>query len=687
MRPSPFRISTLSVMVVVLMLLAGCSGGGSPVTPDERDMQAGESTGMQELSNALDKAKSTPDEYWKGTIVVEGHKWIADISPDGDIHRAIGEGIKLDGSIEDFINAHPDIFKIKGDDLWLMSDEKHAGIRYLIYRQAHDGIPIIDTRVDFRFGRGGKLVMLGADVYENVTAPPASISKGLAADIAVSYHEGEVRESELYLQGMTDGTFEPVWRTFVSDWLMLISAVDGRVIDETSLIWDYDFDGTVEGEVNQVDPLLPTFVDSLPATRVRFADSVNYDEYCDLTGAYHYTTGDYTDIMTQVRILGSWVNVNNAADDDADISVTTYEGTPAEFLFDDTNSANTEANVYYWASKTHDYVKDIDPDFTGMDFPLTANVNQNAWCNATAQWNAINFFLPAGGCLNLGQVADVVIHEYGHVVNYRQYDSTSIPPSDMREGFSDYTANTVTDQPVVGLNYKGAGTSIRNSDNTLYWPDNDCGGEGHCLGEYLAGALWDLREAVGTNTSDYLWWFAKYGKPLTFPDFATEVCIVDDDNDNLLDGTPNYLDIFIAFEQIHGIPVPDAPDYIDITLTVTPDDENPEISSADGGTFGYQIQVHNNLPWMSSVEGWAAVGLPSGYWYGPVIPPSHYHGTPVPLYFGANADFEFHLNQNIPGGALAEGLVLEYSVRMGDYTSMSDSDILAEDSFDFTIIE
>lgn len=687
MKPSPPRSFTLLFLIITLISLAGCSGGGSPVATDARDLQADDAVGMRNMSDASEEMKDTPDKYWNGTIDVEGHTWIADISPDGDIHRAVGEGIKLDGSIEDFINAYPDIFKIKGHDLWLMSDEKHGGIRYLIYRQAYDGIPIIDTRVDFRFGRGGKLVMLGADVYESVSAPPASISMGLASDIAVSYHEGEVRESELYIQGLADGTFVPVWRTFVGDWLMLISAIDGRVVEETELIWDYEFDGTVEGEVNQVDPLLPTFVDSLPNTRVRFTDNGNYDTYCDLTGAYHYTTGDYTDILTQVRILGEWINVNNAAGDDADISVTTYEGTPAEFLFDDSNTATTEANVYYWATMAHNHVKDIDSDFTGMDFMLTANVNRSAWCNAMAQWNAINFYKPAGGCLNLGQVADVVIHEYGHVVNYRQYNSDEIPPSSMREGFADYTANTVTDQPVVGLNYKGAGTSIRNSDNTLYWPDNNCGGGGHCLGEYLAGALWDLREAVGANTSDHLWWFAKYGKPTTFPDFATEVCIADDDNDNLLDGTPNYLDIFIAFEQIHGIPVPDAPDYIDITLTVTPDDENPEISSATGGTFGYQIQVHNNLPWTASVEGWAAVGFKSGFWYGPIIPPSHYKGNPVPLYFGPNANFSIHLNQDIPGGMLAPGLELEYSVRMGDYTNMSDSVINAEDSFTFSIIE
>jgi hypothetical protein len=683
---SPRRVLALAVISILFLLLSGCSGtGSSPVVPPERDESA---SGFGALSSLLTESKDFDDEYWQDTIEIDGLTWSADIMPDGDIHRALGKGIKLDGSIEEFIDSHPGIFQVSSDNLWLMSNEKHDGIRYVIYRQAYDGIPILDSRIDLRFGRGGSLVMVGADVfpeiYDVTDVPTSVISGGTASGIAVSYHEGEVTETELYIKPV-DGRFIPVWRTFVGDWLLLISAIDGSLIDETELVWEYDFTGTVEGEVNDVNAFDPKFNAPLAHSRVQFQPGIDYNTYCDATGAYHYATDAHTEIATNARILGRWVNVNNYVGDDADITMTTYEGTPAEFLFDSSNAAPTEANVYYWTTLAHDYIKDIDPGYTADDFTLTANVNRAAWCNANASASAINFYLPASGCINLGEIADVIIHEYGHVTTNKHYNSTSIPPGDIHEGFSDYIANTITDQPLIGMSYKGDGTHMRNSDNELYWPDNNCGGEVHCLGEYLAGALWDLRDRLGREECDDLWWFSKYGKPTTFPDVATEICIADDDNDNLADGTPNYWDIRESFKVIHGIPVPDAPDLVDMTIDVIPDSLPIEINTATGGTFGYQIHVINNLPWGKTVEGWVAVKRPNGVWYGPMMPPSHYIAVPINLYIGPNGNFYYHLNQNIPGG-LPAGLQFQYYVRLGDYIDLTNDTIYAEDMLTFAIV-
>ncbi len=679
------RVLILAIISILFLLLSGCSGnGGSPVTPPERD---NDSSGFGALSNLLVEPKDDSGEYWQGSVDIDGLAWAADIAADGDIHRALGKGIKLDGSIESFIDSHPDIFQVSSDNLWLMSNEKHDGIRYVIYLQAYDGIPILDSRIDLRFGRGGSLVMLGADVFPEIYAvtdvPSTIIGEGTARGIASSRHEGEISEIALYIKPL-DGRFIPVWRVFAGDWLLLVSAIDGSLVDETELIWDYDYTGTVEGEVNNYDPFDAKFRAPLEDNRVRFLPG-NYDYWCDATGAYHYATDTVSDIQTQVRILGKWINVNNYAGDDADITTTTYAGTPAEFMFDSSNTYPTEANVYYWTTATHNYIKNIDPDYTGNDFVVTGNVNRSAWCNANASNNSINFYLPADGCLNFGEIADVIIHEYGHVTTFHHYNSSSIPPGDIHEGFSDYLANTITDQSVIGVNYMGVGTNIRNSDNTLYWPGNNCGGEVHCLGEILAGALWDMRERVGRDESDHLWWFAKYGKPTTFPDIATEICIVDDDNDNLSDGTPHYMDIYTSFEQIHGIPVPDAPDYVSMSIDVIPDSEPITISKATGGTFGYQIHVVNNLPFAKVVEGWVAVQRPNTAWYGPMMPPSHYIAVPINLNIGANGNFYYHLNQDIPGG-LPVGAHFDYYVRLGDYIDLTNDVIYTQDMLTFEIV-
>jgi hypothetical protein len=120
-------------------------------------------------------------------------------------------------------------------------------------------------------------------------------------------------------------------------------------------------------------------------------------------------------------------------------------------------------------------------------------------------------------------------------------------------------------------------------------------------------------------------------------------------------------------------------------LEVIPDSSDIKISRATGGSFGYKIHVINNLPLPASIEAWVAVKRPNGMWYGPIVPPSHYIAIPVPLNFKANADFQYHLTQNIPSG-LPLGAVFEYYVRLGDYINMMNDKIVTEDMLTFQVV-
>ena len=182
-------------------------------------------------------------------------------------------------------------------------------------------------------------------------------------------------------------------------------------------------------------------------------------------------------------------------------------------------------------------------------------VNIDQFCNAFWNGVGIDFFREGGGCGNTGQIADVIYHQYGHGCTQFAYAPSS-PTGAMHEGFSDYIANTITDQPLVGLGFFGEGTWLRNSDNDRQWPAPECGGEPHCVGEVIAGCLWHMRENLiselgdhdaAVALSDHLFHFARYGGNTDFEGYFYDLLALDDDNGTLLDGTPHGISIYEAF--------------------------------------------------------------------------------------------------------------------------------------------
>ena len=95
---------------------------------------------------------------------------------------------------------------------------------------------------------------------------------------------------------------------------------------------------------------------------------------------------------------------------------------------------------------------------------------------------------------------------------------------------------TLTKRSCLGNGFFGEGTCLRDGNNTLQYPANSCGGEVHCLGEYIMGALWKMRENLielhgydnGTSISDDLFYFGQTGRPSNDLDFLYEIYIADD---------------------------------------------------------------------------------------------------------------------------------------------------------------
>ncbi|MFQ5599590.1 MAG: FlgD immunoglobulin-like domain containing protein, partial [Candidatus Krumholzibacteriia bacterium] len=297
--------------------------------------------------------------------------------------------------------------------------------------------------------------------------------------------------------------------------------------------------------------------------------------FTDPDGNFDVQTASIDSVSVFLRLAGKFARIFN--DDLRDefgnrttprIDARMLPGSPTDFLWDDSNSRASEQDAYYHTLVAHAFIVQVDPSFTALDYvmPVVVDITGRD-CNAFWDGFQINFMEASDRCANTARISDVVYHEYGHGITDFQYRPLA-PSGAMHEAFSDYIAATMTDHPLIGNGFFGPGTSIRSVENTRRYPD-DLEGEVHIDGLILAGALWDLRVALGAAKTDTLFHFARYGLSDSFDDYMLDVLVTDDDNANIYDGTPNFDAIVQAF-MAHGIG-----DYsVQITHAPTPDTED-----------------------------------------------------------------------------------------------------------------
>src|SRR5205085_1753167 len=122
-------------------------------------------------------------------------------------------------------------------------------------------------------------------------------------------------------------------------------------------------------------------------------------------------------------------------------------GTPRDFQWSDSNSRASERDAYYQALVAHQTIKVLDPAFTGLDYQMPIKVDIfDRDCNAFYDGLGINFFGQSNRCVNTARIADVVLHEYGHGITDQVYRPLA-PSGAMHEGFSDYWAASIMDDP------------------------------------------------------------------------------------------------------------------------------------------------------------------------------------------------------------------------------------------------
>ncbi len=540
--------------------------------------------------------------------------------------------------VEAFVARNAELLRVQPRDMRVrdiidLGQER----KYVIMTQYVDGLEVINGRVDFGIWRG-QIVLLGSDAFRNVTVNAfPSVVEGDAVQTAhegipMTAGDGATQPARLVILPLTsDGTTEYhlAWEVFLKTaepanvWRTYVDAHDAKILWRESGNQYFQITGLSQGQIEPTsvgDVYVPS---GLEDERVRA--STSYVGYTDEAGNYVIEVPNNTTYTMDVGLYGRWCNVNRQDGADANITGPGDPNSPVNFMFDDSNSHPAERDTYYHVNGVHDWIKGIDPGFTDLDYVMSANVNINGTCNAYWNGSSVNFYKEGGGCNNSGRIADVIHHEYGHGITQELYYPQGAPTSSgMGEAFSDTYSMAMANDPIMGENFQGS-NPVRNGENLRQYPGSECGGEVHCLGEILMGAMWKTQKSMyikyGAGAQaiyDPLVIEAVKTKQTNMPNFLTRLLMSNDVDGNLANGTPDWYEICDAF-AIHNLPCPPLTNYV--TVTSTPlDDQTAQtgpypitciaVSQGPGALDPNNIKIYYTTdPAGALLETWQSVGM------------------------------------------------------------------------------
>ena len=286
--------------------------------------------------------------------------------------------------------------------------------------------------------------------------------------------------------------------------------------------------------------------------------SVSY--FTDTAGQFNTAaTGDFPGLPLELKGLFATVFTNNVTPSAAVDVVDGYNSLSAP--------GNTkEASAYRSTNLIHDHMRSWLPEFSDLDWSMPVNIDVAGECNAFYDGGSINFFDAGGGCNATSLIADVVYHEYGHAINDWFYQSYfyGFNNGAMNEGYADFWAMSLGDIAEIGKGFytdNEDGIRVYDEDPKVY--PEDIVGEVHADGEIICGAWYDTHLLLGADWDVTMSLFVDAFPGLqatvsngqegqAYTDVLLDALQADDDDDDLLNGTPNAAAIIEGF-AIHGI--------------------------------------------------------------------------------------------------------------------------------------
>ena len=479
----------------------------------------------------------------------------------------------------ELLAAHIDLLApgSRPSDFILAADDLSSGIRSLGFVQHYHGRPVLGGQLSLRY-KHGRLAMLASEALPHVRA--VLTDSPVDADTARARARAWIlADATTATAGAVDGPFilpivdaervreyREVLRVIVraeqpiGKWAVYVDAATGapvareqqlRFASGTVLV-DAPIRGPLGARANFAASNMNLFVNGAPAV-------------ADLAGVVDFADGPPAAVVAGVA--GTFIAVQNQVGANATTDLSLAPGGAALWAAPQDEQLDAQLSGYIHADRVKQFVRGIAPDFAFLAGQMPVNVNIDDICNAFADGETVNFFLADITCQNTARIADVVYHEFGHNVHIQGIiPGVGFVDPALSEGIADFLSATIVDDSALAPGFfLGDDAPLRELDPSgaeWHWPEDN--GEAHDAGRIIGGALWDLRKALrkklgagpGTTLVDKMW-FESIRRAVDMPTMYPEVLLVDDDDGDLSNGTPNECEINVAFD-VHGLVGPSA---------------------------------------------------------------------------------------------------------------------------------
>ncbi|MFC2154694.1 hypothetical protein ACFLRC_04365, partial [Candidatus Altiarchaeota archaeon] len=539
---------------------------------------------LENFSDYVDEFKSSYGNLWK--IVKENNRVKAlgyGLSPDGV--ENVSTDSQLDEVTRTFLGQNSKVFGTDIADLETIRIDtdnlpNNDISQYLYYKQYYEGIPVYGSYVLAAY-KNGKIVQVKSKFFEGIEIDTSYVVSLEEATEIARQEEGIPgnivplkAELIVFPVRVGDGTEHifsweilfPMSAETGGSWIFIIDADTGDVVR----YWDSavsQVSGTVTGSIYPAlasDDLVNVNFEN-EHVYIKQGSNTLGNSTTNLTGGYIVDgISGNVDVFSQLK--GPYVQVMQGNYTTPGVNYTqaiTAPGTQNWNWSDyDTSTDFEESNMFYHINQIRQFYNGEDPlDIPQMDFMMNATVGgecNGEVCNAFYMNPEQGLCFGEGdgvNCDNLALYSDVIYHEYTHGVVDQIYNTSdeNLPYIDesgaMNEAWADYFACTINNNSVMA---EGALTSSRDLNNTNRFLD-DWVNEVHVDSVMMSGALWDMRAALGKDTTNALVMGAMKQLPTSFSEELDDILISDDDNANLADGTPNIDEICQAFYDNHDI--------------------------------------------------------------------------------------------------------------------------------------
>lgn len=494
-----------------------------------------------------------------------------------------------DSAFRTFLKDQSSLLGIEVGNLKLTSAKKIRDNWYAKYKQYYKGIPVHESIVSLEADVKGKVSSYSSNYQPDIdvpTTPVVTVEK--AVEIAKGTYNKRVaarlaeKDAELIVYPTEiEGKMKYylAWKFMLApeepnpdlEKYFVIDAIEGKIISS----YPVRFPGaTVSGRVQcEIYPANPTdAVSTVPCRN----ETVNVEDAGD---AVTNSSGDYSKYVSVwwvisdtffdskeciFRLQGPYAQVQNSNGANYEERRNCSANDPCNLTW--TATDRDHINVFYHMNLYHDFLRDQ------LGHSWTNSWTGSSRFNARVNYTFANAY--AGdplqfGTANFARSSDVIYHECTHNVLYSIYDNWIGFPQTykegyaMDEGFSDYFSCSFTNDSRHGEGYGGT----RDLNNTMkYAGKSSYNSEGHTGGMIIAGAAWDLRSrliaslgAAGARVADSLILEAHqilsnsprdyYFSDPNESNFLLALYKAADDNNNLLDSFPYFIDIQRSFHN------------------------------------------------------------------------------------------------------------------------------------------